>query len=149
MDRTRKARVGRADQGWTRLQLIGLMSWVAAGVLTVCVVAIWQGLIMINVTPSVARGFYVAASSSTAPYVSFCLPATARSEAFYLQFCSQDTALGPAILKRVAERLPDGDFVVIGDHPQSIDSRMIGTVPRKMVRGYWMPILTWGAADAE
>jgi signal peptidase I len=39
------------------------------------------------------------------------------------------------LIKRIQDRLPDGEFNVIGDHPESVDSRIFGTVRRADVLG--------------
>lgn len=39
------------------------------------------------------------------------------------------------LIKRIQNRLPDGELEVIGDHPESVDSRIFGMVKREDILG--------------
>ncbi len=99
------------------------------------------GLVLGNATTSVPRGLYLRANAQTATYVTFCLDTRHRQAPWYPHLCSPDAPDGLRILKRIAERRPDGSLIVKGDTPGALDSRVLGPVRRGDVRGWWMPLL--------
>jgi type IV secretory pathway protease TraF len=48
-----------------------------------------------------------------------------------------------ALLKRVAAEDESGSIFLIGDGPNSFDSRAFGSVPTSSVRGVYRQVLTW------
>jgi type IV secretory pathway protease TraF len=46
-------------------------------------------------------------------------------------------------LKRVAAEDESGSIFLIGDGPNSFDSRAFGSVPTSSVRGVYRQVLTW------
>ena len=99
------------------------------------------GLIIGNPTTSVPRGLYYAVSPERAGYVSFCLDHRHRGRDYYDRFCSTDRTRGLRILKRIAERLPDGSLIVRGDSPKALDSRTLGPVKPEQIRAWWRPLI--------
>ena len=99
------------------------------------------GLIIGNPTPSVPRGLYYAVSPERAGYVSFCLDHRHRDRDYYDRFCSTDRPHGLRILKRIAERRPDGSLIVRGDSPRALDSQLLGPVKPEQIRAWWRPLI--------
>jgi len=99
------------------------------------------GLVIGNPTPSVPRGLYYAVTPERAGYVSFCLDHRHRDRAYYGRFCSSEQQNGFRILKRIAERRPDGSLIVRGDSPKALDSRLLGPVQPGQIRAWWRPLI--------
>ena len=117
----------------------------AAAALTVMLLVIWAasaaGLVTGNPTTSVPRGLYHAAAPGRATHVSFCLAHRHRHAAYYRHFCSPGNPGGLRILKRIAQRLPDGGLIVAGDGPNPLDSRIVGPVRPDQIRAWWRPLV--------
>ena len=108
------------------------------------------GLIIGNPTTSVPRGLYYAVSPEDAEYISFCLDHRHADHDYYDEFCSTDRLRGLRILKRIAERRPDGSLIVRGDSPEALDSRLLGPVLQHQIRAWWKPLIQIDtAADME
>ena len=115
---------------------------IAVVIMLTCVFAANKaGLIIGNPTPSVPRGLYYAVSPERAGYVSFCLDHRHRDRDYYDRFCSTDRPRGLRILKRIAERRPDGSLIVRGDSPKALDSRLLGPVKPDQIRAWWQPLI--------
>ena len=99
------------------------------------------GLVIGNPTPSVPRGLYYAASPEEAEYVSFCLDQRHRERDYFGRFCSSEHQSGFRILKRIAERRPDGSLIVRGDSHRALDSRLLGPVKPQQIRAWWRPLI--------
>ncbi len=99
------------------------------------------GLVLGNATPSVPRGLYLRADPQRAAYVTFCLERRHREAPWYPRLCSPDAPDGLRVLKRIAERRPDGSLIVEGDTPGALDSRVLGPVRHEDARGWWKPLL--------
>ena len=108
-------------------------------------IAVWAAnaadLIIGNPTNSVPRGLYYAVSPEHADYVSFCLDHRHRDRVYYKRFCSDERPYGIRILKRIAERRPDGSLIVRGDSPTALDSRILGPVQPEQIRAWWQPLI--------
>ena len=94
----------------------------------------------LNLSPSVG-GIVFRADSKVAiavgDYVSFCLPmrlgeVPAMASAA-LPVCMQDQS-GLRLLKKVVRINDSGDYFVIGEHPQSLDSRVFGWISREVIK---------------
>ena len=55
--------------------------------------------------------------------------------------CTRDTP-GYHVLKRIDRIEPSGDIHVLGDHPQSLDSRIFGPLDREDIVG--VALIVWG-----
>ena len=55
--------------------------------------------------------------------------------------CTRDTP-GCHVLKRIDRIEPTGDIQVLGDHPQSLDSRIFGPISREDIVGVALKV--WG-----
>ena len=104
------------------------------------------GLILGNATTSVPRGIYVKADPAAATYVSFCLGERHGNAAWYGLVCSPDNPDGVRVLKRLVERR-EGAVIVEGDEPRALDSRVVGPVRLHEIRGWWRPLIQWGAEN--
>ena len=82
-----------------------------------------------------------AVSPERAGYVSFCLDHRHRNRDYYDRFCSTDRPHGLRILKRIAERRPDGSLIVRGDSPRALDSQLLGPVKPEQIRAWWRPLI--------
>jgi len=126
--------------------LIRRMRWAGAGILLLAALtylvgySVETGLLLGNLSPSVARGLYVHAAPHHATHVSFCLDRRHRTLAARTPFCHPDTPGGTRILKRIAERLPNGDLIVRGITETALDSRLLGAVQPAQVKGWWRPL---------
>ncbi len=118
-----------------------------AAILIAIGIANTAGLVIGNATTSVPRGIYYAAASEHATYVSFCLGRQHRHADYYTSFCAPDRPGGIRILKRIAERTPDGSLIVQGDSPRALDSRYLGPVHHDQIRGWWRPLIQIGVAQ--
>ncbi len=107
------------------------------------------GLLIGNATTSVPRGLYIRSGPEVASHVTFCLDPRHRGAPWYSHLCSPDAPDGLRILKRIAERRPDGSLIVEGDTPGSLDSRVLGAVRHLDVRGWWKPLLLIGPEPAS
>ena len=103
-------------------------------------IAAWSGLVTGNATGSVPRGLYIRSTENAASHVSFCLSREHRAAPWYPRFCSPDNPDGIRLLKRIAGRREDGNLIVEGDTPRSLDSRRLGPVDISGVRGWWRPL---------
>jgi len=99
------------------------------------------GLIVGNPTHSVPRGLYRIATPDKADHVTFCLGTRHRGAPFYPLYCSPDAPGYIRILKRIAERHPDGSLTVEGDTPDALDSRFLGRIHQADIRGWWRPLM--------
>ena len=52
--------------------------------------------------------------------------------------CTRDTE-GYPVLKRI-ERIENGEYIVLGDHPRSLDSRIFGPLSRSSILAVAMPV---------
>ena len=102
------------------------------------------GLVLGNASTSVPRGLYVRAAPDKATYVTFCLGERHRSGAWYGHLCSPNDPDGVRILKRVGE-MREGNLIVEGDEPRALDSRVLGPIRAAEIRGWWIPVLQFGA----
>ena len=55
-----------------------------------------------------------------------------------LRPCTRDTE-GYPVLKRI-ERIENGEYIVLGDHPRSLDSRIFGPLSRSSILAVAMPV---------
>ena len=116
----------------------------AAALLAAIGLATSAGLVLGNATTSVPRGIYLKADPGAATYVTFCLGKRHAAAAWYGLVCSPDNPDGVRILKRLVERR-DGAVIVEGDEPRALDSRVVGPVRLDEIRGWWRPLIRWGA----
>jgi type IV secretory pathway protease TraF len=96
---------------------------------------------LVNITPSVPMGLYVrdfSAPVAVGEIVAVDQPAPARRVLGPLGFPTE-----AALLKRVAAEDQAGAIFLIGDGPNSFDSRAFGAVPTSSVRGVYRQVLTW------
>jgi hypothetical protein len=96
---------------------------------------------LVNVTPSVPMGLYVrdfSAPVAVGEIVAVDQPAQARRVLGPLGFPTE-----AALLKRVAGQDPQGAIFLIGDGPNSFDSRAFGAAPTSSVRGVYRQVLSW------
>jgi type IV secretory pathway protease TraF len=96
---------------------------------------------LVNVTPSVPMGLYVRdflAPVAVGEIIAVDQPEQARRVLGPLGFPT-----GAALLKRVAAEDQPGAIFLIGDGPNSFDSRAFGAVPTSSVRGVYRQVLTW------
>ena len=77
----------------------------------------------------------------TIGHVTFCLGTRHRGAPFYPLYCSPDAPGYIRILKRIAERHPDGSLTVEGDTPDALDSRFLGRIHQADIRGWWRPLM--------
>ena len=96
---------------------------------------------LVNTTPSVPIGIYVAAPPPKAGFVSFCLPSLPPSVWHDPGICRQGQPDGRPVLKRLEARSERG-LILRGDSPDALDSRLFGPLSPVLVRGYWRPLLT-------
>ena len=96
---------------------------------------------LVNITPSVPIGIYVAVPSAEADFVSFCLPSLPPSVWHDPGICSEGRPTGRPVLKRFEAR-SDRGLILRGDRPDALDSRLFGPLSPALVRGYWRPLLT-------
>lgn len=98
---------------------------------------------LVNTTPSVPVGIYVAAPPAGAGFVSFCLPSLPRTVRHDPGICREGRPEGRPVLKRLEARSERG-LILSGDRPDALDSRLFGPLSPALVRGYWRPLLTFG-----
>ena len=107
-----------------------------------------RGWFLLNLTGSVPVGLYAAAEPGEASFVAFCLPELPAGIRHAPGLCTGSRPGGTPVLKRIAARAPDG-VLVRGDARASLDSRVFGRVPERLVRGHYRPLLTLGFAGAR
>ena len=119
--------------------------WALSAVIALSVIWATPRLIgevfLVNVTPSVPMGLYMRdffAPVAVGEIVAVDQPQQARRVLGPLGFPTE-----AALLKRVAAEDHPGAIFLIGDGPNSFDSRAFGTVPTSSVRGVYRQVLSW------
>ena len=119
-----------------------------ADLIGVFVLALCTGLVsaryhlILNGTPSVPGGLYPATSPANATFLTFCLPPLPAGVRHDPAVCTWSQPHGRPVLKRLMGTTHRG-LHLRGDTANALDSRLFGTLPEKLVRGYWRPVLTW------
>ena len=98
--------------------------------------------LILNETPSVPVGLYAASSPDTATFVTFCLPPLPAGVRHDPAVCTWSRPHGRPVLKRLMATTHRG-LHLRGDTANALDPRLFGPLPKKLVRGYWRPVLTW------
>ena len=96
----------------------------------------------LNWTASVPVGLYAATPPESATFVTFCLPPLPASIRHDPALCTWSQPRGKPVLKRLVAMTCHG-LHLRGDTANSLDSRLFGPLPEKLVRGYWRPVLSW------
>jgi type IV secretory pathway protease TraF len=119
--------------------------WALSAVIALSVIWAMPRLIgavfLVNVTPSVPMGLYVrdfSAPVAVGEIVAVDQPQQARRILGPLGFPTE-----AALLKRVAAEDQPSAIFLIGDSPNSFDSRAFGAVPTSSVRGVYRQVLSW------
>ena len=101
----------------------------------------------INLSVSHPLGVYRVVDQEPAVglYALFCVPVPLADlppvDQTRVPPCTRDTA-GYHVLKRIDRIEPSGDIHVLGDHPQSLDSRKFGPISREDIAG--VALMVWG-----
>ncbi len=98
--------------------------------------------LILNWTVSVPVGFYVSSNPGSATFVTFCLPPLPSSIRHDPSLCTWSQPRGKPVLKRLVAMTCHG-LHLRGDTANALDSRLFGPLPKKLVQGYWRPVLTW------
>lgn len=118
---------------------MGFLSNAVFGVLLVLLIAaptLRAFDVLLNASPSAPRGIYIPADLKAGGYVSFCVPTEGRVQevVFSPRLCTDTNPGGTTVLKKVV-RISDVGLTVQGRTENSLDSRVLGTIPFALVRG--------------
>ena len=100
----------------------------------------------INLSVSLPLGVYRVVDQEPAVglYALFCVPVPLADlppvDQTRVPPCTRDTP-GYHVLKRIDRIEPSGDIHVLGDHPQSLDSRIFGPLSREDIVG--VALMVW------
>ena len=101
----------------------------------------------INLSVSHPLGIYrvVDQEPAVGHYALFCVPVPIADlppvDQTRVPPCTRDSP-GYHVLKRIDRIEPTGDIHVLGDHPQSLDSRIFGPISRQDIVG--VALMVWG-----
>ena len=113
------------------------------GTLLLCTALAWSAYWLgYRVTASHPYGIYriVDRPPDVGLYAIFCVPRPVADLPLDRNHppCTRDTE-GYPVLKRI-ERIENGEYIVLGDHPRSLDSRIFGPLSRSSILAVAMPV---------
>ena len=126
----------------------GLVALGASAVVFVCLAfGLHAAGFRINLSVSHPLGVYrvVDREPAVGHYALFCVPVPLADlppvDQTRVPPCTRDTS-GYQVLKRIERIEPGGNIHVLGDHPQSLDSRIFGPLGREDIVG--VALMVWG-----
>lgn len=115
------------------------------GILTLLIFCgfFWFNPPFFNFTDSAQKGFYIPTTKERADFITFCVPTGKTPENILIspRFCSDKNPKGIKIVKRIVKHTRDG-IIVRGLTNNSIDSRVLGPIPKHLIRGYFSLLIS-------